>query len=369
MALFDKLKKVFSKNPEQAQPTAQPAQAAQPAPVVQPAAVPQPVPAPAPRPAQPQVTGRDICSALDTVAQKIIAMNFEDSSRQEVVQMLGQSLQDVGREYIDETPCTYEGFDALIVTTIREFPNLCKGCRPRELEQMLSSLSAAIQARTIPDNGTSQHSYFMQSHYYTLKLIELQGRMITNRSLLMDIDNQIKEMKASDNMADETALPIVRMQRKNVDAMLEQIDSEITACKLNLKDAQRKMDANEPMGHVSLTEILKKIAAENEKFARMRSEWLRELNDQSVEVSALLEDERERHALEEAARESIRSLHKAQAKVQAELGLMDAEEAEEEQTAQPAAQQAEEPAFTPAAPKYTETIDVDYDYVFSGMTM
>lgn len=358
------LKNLFKKKEAAApQPEPQP-EAQQPAP-------PQPVAAPAVKASQkPALTGRDVRRQLDAVSQALIAMDFGDPSRSRVVQQIGQSLQDLGRDFADDGPCPFKGFDTLLVSALRELPTLCRACTPEQLNDMFGKLAEAIRTRTIPAEENDSFAVTMEVQYYTVKLIELQGRIISIDINIAQTEKDIKQIMASESDAAPEILTTLRIYKKKETESRTELAADIDGCRLQLTRAIKKQNANEPVEHIDLEKVIEGISEDIDRLSVAHEERMHEINNMSVRVNMMLDEEKHRHSLELAAQEVLAENRAKARKRQQELGLTTEDAAMEEAAADAPVQEiaaAENELPAEAMPEHTATVDVDYDYVFGPM--
>lgn len=248
------LQNLFNRK-EEAQPAAQPA-----APVAaEPAA---PVPE---APVQPDdAASDDIRMALDEAAQLLIG------SDKEAARDVGDRLMGL-KMYVADQPCTFAGFDEIITKAIGQIEYFCRTTRGdfATINQHVDMIEAAISARTLTRDSVRKFQPTMETHYYKMLLIDLQGRL---NKLLLDIEQKKRWI------AEKQALPMHEQigYQQTIMAFTTSITSsqmalttlrqQIGTYQGGLFAAQQALDYDGPLPEIDIATVLGPIYEQATQF-------------------------------------------------------------------------------------------------------
>lgn len=286
------LKNLFNrKKPEEAPvaaPQAQPAP--QPEQPVQPAPQPTPVPAPA--------GSESIRKAMDTMSQKLI------SSPDQLMITTGMRLQELMRE-VDDAPCSFDGFDGMIAASVKQMEHLCQTCKPEQIASHLAKLEAAIAARSNTEENTDKFAPTMQTHYYSVMLIELQGRlnaMLQSIASKQEFIDNVKTLTLEEQMAYQETVMAFTMSINSSQLALMALRKQIAVCQGGLKVAIDQLNYDGPVQTLDIATVLAPIYQQNEQFQKQLEEMNRSANAFQVMHAAKAEEQMRAVALAAAAK-------------------------------------------------------------------
>lgn len=299
-------------------------------------------------------SGADILRELDAISQKLAAMTFTDPVRTGIVQNLAMRLQDIRSEYIAVERCPFDDFDRLIVSTLRVVPNLCQNALPQQIEDMANDLHNAIKAHSLPAEDVARYVLGMEVQYYTIMLIELEGKKAETQLVLKDVEVEYAKLTAQSatNPAALQFMLELNPKKAAVEQNVKDYDDQILGCRVALMNAKQAYNATGPATEMSLAAVAEKVKQDATISMQKAEEHKRQLDSLTNSVSDLTNQYREHMALMEAADEHREQLAQQTIKAQQAMGFDiqipgAAPEAQQQPAQTAAAQPAEE---TPVGP-------------------
>lgn len=288
------LKNLFNrKKPEEA-----PVVTPQPQPAPQPV-TPEPAPVAAPAAPVPDPAGSEsIRKALDTMSQKLIGCPDQ------LMITTGMRLQELMRE-VDDAPCTFDGFDGMIAAAVKQMEHLCQTCKPEQIASHLAKLEAAIAARSNTEENTDKFAPTMQTHYYSVMLIELQGRlnaMLQSIASKQEFIDNVKTLTLEEQMAYQETVMAFTMSINSSQLALMALRKQIAVCRGGLETAIDQLNYDGPLQTLDIATVLAPIYQQNEQFQKQLEEMNRSANAFQVMHAAKVEEQMRSVALAAAAK-------------------------------------------------------------------
>lgn len=304
-------------------------------------------------PENPTADAGAIRDALDEMGTRLI--NAGDDALMDY----GMRLQSM-REYVSSSPCRFPGYDDVIVQAVNEFEHVCDGCKPEAIKEMLGKLEKALQARTTALADTNRFVLTMEMHYYSMKLIELQGKLnYSTRSLAADQ----KTIRTYENdLVSEEIIDTLQAQIRATRREQKIINENIVLCMESLRSAVHELNRNGPVRPMDASRALQRMHSSIEEINAAYEQELRNKVSYAAKLDALLEGEAMTTARETAVNNQLAEQRRQRAQLTRKLD----NHAAVETSAVPAAEE------TPAAPAAESEVAqsepaVETAYVFESL--
>ena len=274
----------WSKKKEEAPQTAAPA----PAPAPEAA----PVPAPAPAPAVNPALSDSIRDALEVAANDFINTPA-DAAHQEEKMALGMRLQDLKRT-VDDAPCTFPGYDEIIVSAVQQLDAIARNSTPAQLEEHFAKLSAAIAARSNTEQNTPKFTPTMETHYYSVMLIDLQGRLnalLEGKRRKEDFIQRTRTMPPNERIGYRETIQAFTMELEDTELALMNLYKQIALCQGGLEEAQTSLLYSGPMTALDPTAVLSGIYKRSKSFRAEYEAMERNANKYQIMHQAEVEEQ------------------------------------------------------------------------------
>lgn len=253
---------------------------------------------PAPAPAPVLSGGEVIRKTIDTMSQRLIA-----SPDQQFV-TAGMRLQELMRE-VDDASCAYEGFDEIIAGAIRQMEHLCQTCTAEQISGHISKIEAAIAARGNTEQNTDKFAPTMQTHYYSVMLVELQGRMNAMLQSIASkqrfIDN-VKVLPMEEQLANQETVMAFTTSISSTQLALMAMRKQIAVCRGGLETARDQLAYDGPLPVLDISAVLGPIYQQGAQFQRMIEDMNRSANAFQVMHAGQVEEQMRAVALAAAAK-------------------------------------------------------------------
>ncbi|MBQ7849482.1 MAG: hypothetical protein IJ343_07170, partial [Clostridia bacterium] len=281
--------------------------------------------------------GGNILTALDEVAQQLAGMSFpNDPERTATIQRLSMRLQDIRSEYINPERCPFADFDRLIVSALGVMPNLSATLDAQKLNKAANDLYEAIKAHSLPASNAAKYVHGMEVQYYTLMLIELEGKKAEFSIELNETIATLRELRAKhvkmgefgeewDSPAAQQLSFNLNVQRQNIADVVSSWDDRILATQTQLANAKRAFASTGDATVIDISAVGRAIEQESEKLMKQAEAHKQQLNALAVQTKALTKKYEEHQILmEEADKQRQRVSQETQA-MQNKLGLMNSQ--------------------------------------------
>lgn len=296
------LQNLFNRKDEPKPAAQAPAQPAPAAPVAaEPAA---PV---APEPVLPDAAASDdIRMALDEAAQLLI------SSDREPAREIGDRLMGL-KMCVADQPSSFAGFDEIITKAIGQIEYFCRTTKGdfATINQHVDMIEAAISARTLTKDSVRKFQPTMETHYYKMLLIDLQGRL---NKLMLDVEQKKRWI------AEKQALPVHEQigYQQTIMAFTTSITSsqmalttlrqQIGTYQGGLFAAQQALDYDGPLPEIDITQVLGPIYEQATQFEQSMAAMQRSIT--SFNVMHAAHAEQQLHAAAQAS--AAQKMHEKQ---------------------------------------------------------
>lgn len=299
-------------------------------------------------PENPTADAGAIRDALDEMGTRLI--NAGDDALMDY----GMQLQSM-RECVSSAPCCFPGYDDVIVQAVNEFEHICDGCKPEAIREMLGKLEKALQARTAVLADTNRFVLTMEMHYYSMKLIELQGKLnYSTRSLAADQ----KTIRAYENdLVSEEIIDTLQTQIRATRREQKIINENIVLCMESLRSAVHELNRNGPVRPLDASRALQRMHRSIEEINAAYEQELRNKVSYAAKLDALLEGEAMTAARETAVNNQLAEQRRQRAQLTQKLDVYAAAPVAEATPAAPAEE---------STPAESEPI-VETAYVFESL--